>query len=635
MASRTLSIVENNQINLTIITVNLNNADGLEKTAQSISRLTYQYYEWLIIDGASGDGFLSVIQKYNKFITKWLSEPDDGIYCAMNKGVRFATGNMLLFMNSGDIFLNENTLDFLSECKFSEREIIVGQSQFANSKIIYPSADDALYLNKKRYFCFQNGFIPHQATFIPRQLLLFDPYDESMKISSDLDFFLKMTLYKRVKVRFIKKLIAICDKNGISNHQQYRTIALQEDLKIRKKYFGFWYYYYKLHKKLNNLVKRTDTSFIKMVYKLLRVILVIFTRFSFFYKQNTLLIIRPDNIGDYILFRNFLLFINKSQKYRNMKITLMGNRAYKTLAEYFDSDFVSKFIWIDNKKFYKNNFPGFLHTLSTVCQLYKMKYHSIFYPVFSRTHFFDKLVNRLSSINKIACYGDLVNKKKGSLDITRQVYTEIIPTESTVGVFEFKRNKEIVEKFIDEKIEINYPIIDGLFEQSYYHLPDNYIVICMEANLMDKQWPDEYFEQVISYIVNNRNLSVVLLGLDKSVIFEGKQIIDLRGKTTLPEVASVLSKAKCFIGYDSGLMHLAIAVGIKKLVAICNGIYYGRFVPYPEISGRDLRFVFPPEISQNQHNPSYLREKYSDAHYENAMQIQPEQIIAIIGEIYC
>ena len=94
-----------------IITINYNNRDGLEKTIQSVINQTCQDFEFIIIDGGSTDGSVDIIKKYNDRINYWVSEPDKGIYNAMNKGILQAHGEYLNFMNSGDCFFDNEVLN--------------------------------------------------------------------------------------------------------------------------------------------------------------------------------------------------------------------------------------------------------------------------------------------------------------------------------------------------------------------------------------------------------------------------------------------------------------------------------------------------------------------------------------------
>ena len=95
---------------ISIITINYNNASGLEKTIRSVVEQTYNEYEYIIIDGASSDKSKEVIQEYQRYIDFWCSEKDSGIYNAMNKGIQKASGEYLLFLNSGDVLNNSAVL---------------------------------------------------------------------------------------------------------------------------------------------------------------------------------------------------------------------------------------------------------------------------------------------------------------------------------------------------------------------------------------------------------------------------------------------------------------------------------------------------------------------------------------------
>ena len=96
---------------LSIITINFNDAKGLEKTIQSVINQTYKDFEYIVVDGASTDGSVDVIKKYSNKLTHWVSEPDTGIYNAMNKGTRMASGEYCLYLNSGDFLADNDVLE--------------------------------------------------------------------------------------------------------------------------------------------------------------------------------------------------------------------------------------------------------------------------------------------------------------------------------------------------------------------------------------------------------------------------------------------------------------------------------------------------------------------------------------------
>ena len=105
---------------LSIITVNLNNREGLRKTAESVVSQTYKDYEWIVIDGGSTDGSKELIEQYAEHISYWVSEPDKGIYNAMNKGIRQAHGEYFLFLNSGDSLCDDDIVESFCVGNFKE-----------------------------------------------------------------------------------------------------------------------------------------------------------------------------------------------------------------------------------------------------------------------------------------------------------------------------------------------------------------------------------------------------------------------------------------------------------------------------------------------------------------------------------
>lgn len=198
---------------LSIITINYNNCNGLKRTIESVIKQTFTNYEYIVIDGGSTDGSIEVIKQYLNKITYWVSEPDRGIYHAMNKGILNAKGEYCNFMNSGDEFYSPNTLNrvFSQEC---QEDIILGE--FTNNK--YPNGagipSDITLLDLCKIHP------NHQSSFIKRKLFENNLYDESLKILSDWKFFINEIIFKNCSYKTIPTIVAIYDSTGISATQQ-------------------------------------------------------------------------------------------------------------------------------------------------------------------------------------------------------------------------------------------------------------------------------------------------------------------------------------------------------------------------------------------------------------------------------
>jgi glycosyltransferase involved in cell wall biosynthesis len=208
-------------LTLTLITINLNNLSGLKKTVASVIGQTLNIVEYIIIDGGSTDGsvdFLGEIQNPN---VQWISEPDTGVYHAMNKGIQKASSDFVLFLNSGDILAHTAVLadiqTFFENSKVNGQTIYYGYMRRGTpedySVVDVPSALPIAYL-------IENS-LPHPATLIPRYLFQkFGCYDESYRIVSDWKFFMKC-YFGRVAFCKLPVVVSYFDTDGLSsNHTQ-------------------------------------------------------------------------------------------------------------------------------------------------------------------------------------------------------------------------------------------------------------------------------------------------------------------------------------------------------------------------------------------------------------------------------
>lgn len=194
---------------LSVITINYNNRDGLRKTIESVVNQTYNDFEYIIIDGGSTDGSVDVIKEYADRIDYWVSEPDKGIYNAMNKGIDVAKGEYCIFMNSGDCFYNLSVLSYVSS-SFDGKDIVAGVTVLTDGRITLPPRQISLSF---WYF----GTICHQSTFIRTALLSKYKYDENYKIAADYKFWLQTLIVNNCTYKCIKENIAIYDIFGASS----------------------------------------------------------------------------------------------------------------------------------------------------------------------------------------------------------------------------------------------------------------------------------------------------------------------------------------------------------------------------------------------------------------------------------
>lgn len=228
---------------ITIISITYNAKDVLEETILSVINQTYSNIEYIIIDGGSTDGTLDIIKKYEDKIAYWVSELDNGIYDAMNKGVKVATGEWVNFMNAGDCFYEEGTLNNIFENKSigtNNVEILYGDTLevFSFSNLL-SKAKPLQDLNYHMSFC-------HQSSFVRLHILKESEFDEKYKICADYNLF--YTLYKRRKVfKYIPDIISIYNaEDGFSVANNFEMI--KESLYINRKIGHYLISYFHLIK---------------------------------------------------------------------------------------------------------------------------------------------------------------------------------------------------------------------------------------------------------------------------------------------------------------------------------------------------------------------------------------------------
>jgi glycosyltransferase involved in cell wall biosynthesis len=201
---------------VSIITVNLNNSHGLEKTIKSVIKQTFKDYEYIIIDGLSTDNSIKIIKQYSYKISYWVSEPDKGIYNAINKAIIKANGDYCLFINSGDSLINNDILNKIANY-LNDIDIIYGNiivfNKNSNYLIKYP--------DKLTFSDFFNKSIPHSGgSFIKRDLFAkYGLYNENYKIVSDWEFFIKVIILNNATYKHIDEVFSYFHLDGISTQQ--------------------------------------------------------------------------------------------------------------------------------------------------------------------------------------------------------------------------------------------------------------------------------------------------------------------------------------------------------------------------------------------------------------------------------
>jgi glycosyltransferase involved in cell wall biosynthesis len=218
---------------VSIITVTFNCRDLLIQTIENVFAQTFKDFEYIVIDGKSSDGTVDIIKNNQDKIFFWISEPDKGIYDAMNKGLKAATGEYVIFLNAGDTFYEPDTLSKIPFNKYPEADVFYGETMILNQQ-------QPLGLRQKKlphnltWKHFRNGMVVcHQSILVKREMA--PVYDNSYKYAADIDWVLKVLKLSNETV-FTGTIISDFIEGGFSSQKQKESWA--ERFKIMRENFG-------------------------------------------------------------------------------------------------------------------------------------------------------------------------------------------------------------------------------------------------------------------------------------------------------------------------------------------------------------------------------------------------------------
>lgn len=306
--------------------------------------------------------------------------------------------------------------------------------------------------------------------------------------------------------------------------------------------------------------------------------------------KNTLLLIRLDSIGDYVLFRNFIATL-KQGKYKNYTITLCGNAWWKELSEVLDKDTVNEFIWID---YAKMNDAGYRYSVEK--NIYEKKYEVVLHPVYSRDRIGDRLVIHSGAAEKIGYDGDTVNISAEEKKTNDAYFSKLIPS-GTPYTFEFYRHQTFFDAVNEHRVKLERPEIPLNAKE------EELIILCPGAKDAFRRWSPQHFAELCVLLKKQFPAASFMICGSAADSASAKAIMerseysfsDQTGKLSLVQLMEMMAKAKLIVTNDSGPFHIAAALG-KKAVAISNGNNYGRFTPYPEAMKTQSRVVYPQEV---------------------------------------
>lgn len=222
---------------ITVITVCFNSQETIRMTIESVLTQKYKNIEYLIIDGASKDDTMRIISEYSDPRMKVISEPDRGLYDAMNKATAIATGEYLSFLNSGDVFADDMVLADMADR-------LHGDLTYGN--VIRIRTDGEVFEGygeccKVKWLLLKGRMICHQAMFVNREVMMMYGYDLQYKITADFNMLCKLVRDKRKLVYVDRNVVRMDNITGISTESKNLPIMWKEDDMSIRDCFPIWY----------------------------------------------------------------------------------------------------------------------------------------------------------------------------------------------------------------------------------------------------------------------------------------------------------------------------------------------------------------------------------------------------------
>lgn len=350
-------------------------------------------------------------------------------------------------------------------------------------------------------------------------------------------------------------------------------------------------------------------------------------------RPGTLLVLRLDRIGDYVLFRNFLSELRVSERYARHHITLCGNVLWRDLAEALDSGVVDRFEWIDPVAFQLSLAARW----DIVCRLSALGAETILQPRHSREAALeDALVAFLRAGTAIGSAGDTHNIDPRHKAVGDRLYTTLI-APAPGAVFEFEINRSFFEGLLEQNLSHLVPRIDREALRPVARHPRPYALLVPGGSEPRHRWPPQRFADVLDFLLASTPLDVLICGGpdDRPIasrILAGRKserIEDLTGRTTLRELAALVAFARVLVSNDTGAVHIGAATGTTT-VCVANGTLYGRFTEYPPHLSRCVTTIYPSDVERLRAEPDVLIEKYRHGSSEDIESIPSGRVISTL-----
>lgn len=344
-----------------------------------------------------------------------------------------------------------------------------------------------------------------------------------------------------------------------------------------------------------------------------------------------LLIVKTDEIGDFILWHNFLRELISADRFQYYEIHFCGNESWKKLFEQLYPFAVQKTYWLSKMHFKKD----MLYRYTFLKKIYREHYTCVINAIYSRDKTYDDaIVLAAKAAQVIGMNSNRENLRSYQAGYDTGLYTTLFDHPQK-PLFELYRNRLFTEFIIQKKSVVTDTKVDPckLPPASGSKMPPNYFVVFPGSRNPARVWPTAFFIEVSNYLFGQYGWTAVVCGSRGDAIYTQTFLAsythaatDLTAKTSLPELMHVLKNARCLLSVDTGSVHLAAAVGCT-VFGVFNGSQYGRFAPYPREVAENMYAIYPDAVEEETKNKKTVQEKYELVVPISYSEVSPQKMI--------
>ena len=314
-------------------------------------------------------------------------------------------------------------------------------------------------------------------------------------------------------------------------------------------------------------------------------------------EKPAVLLLKLDSLGDYLLVRNYVRLLKSHPDYQPYSFCLAGNVAFRQMAEFADADLFDSFIWID---IYRVSTRP-LYRFAVARQLHKRGFIVSINPTYSRVLVLDDFLTRVAGATvRIGCTTDLANCSRLEANWGDHYFSRLVPSATGV-VFEAERNRQLFSQLLGESLPLSVLTLPPAPKPALT-LPDSFVIVSPGAGAPDKIWPMDRFADSLVWLHSLRpDWYIVVTGTTAEIPLYTQlrqylpapiHLESLMGKLSQAELVWVVDKAALVLANDSGIVHIAAAVGTPCL-SLSAGKAIVRWHPYPAEIAPQVRHVYP------------------------------------------